>query len=544
MPRLEQALERHDLGFLKIVASAWGIELSAPDAVAARPLLAEAMLNRLLVEEVTSSLPAAAQEALRTLVQNEGRMLWGQFTRRFGDVRPMGAARRDRERPDLKPASPAESLWYRALISRAFFNLPPEPSEYAYIPDDLLNLLPRMRSDAPQPFGRPASPNECASVIPANDLLVDHTCSLLAALRAGVALPDEEVNRWGIPVEVVKQFLIAGHLLDAYDTPQPEPTRFFLEAPRAHALAFLFRAWLASETFNELRLLPGLSFEGDWSNDPVVARQSVMNFVSLAPQDTWWSLSAFLSAIHDRQPDFQRPAGDYDSWYIRSLQTGAFLRGFGSWDEVDGALVRFLVTGPLHWLGILDLAAPEPGAPVTAFRFSPWSQSLWHGEPPEGFPAEDAQLTASARGILRIPPLFPRAARYQIARFCQWEGEPNQNFRYRYRFSPAALERARKQGLRTAQLAALLKKYNQGSLPPNLLQALDRWENAGTQAKLEKVTLLQVANSSILEALRRTSAGRYIGAAINSTTAPVQAGKEEQVLEALAEIGYLADDTD
>ena len=27
--------------------------------------------------------------------------------------------------------------------------------------------------------------------------------------------------------------------------------------------------------------------------------------------------------------------------------------------EVDGALVRFLICGPMHWLGLLDLAASE-----------------------------------------------------------------------------------------------------------------------------------------------------------------------------------------
>jgi hypothetical protein len=81
--------------------------------------------------------------------------------------------------------------------------------------------------------------------------------------------------------------------------------------------------------------------------------------LSQLPQDIWWNLPSFVNAIHDIQPDFQRPAGDYDSWFIRKDNSDDFLRGFSSWDEVDGALLRFLITGPLHWLGFYDLAAPD-----------------------------------------------------------------------------------------------------------------------------------------------------------------------------------------
>ena len=52
---------------------------------------------------------------------------------------------------------------------------------------------------------------------------------------------------------------------------------------------------------------------------------------------------------------------------------GDYLRGFSTWDEVDGALVRFLITGPMHWLGLVDLAAPRlPArrAPPSALRLS------------------------------------------------------------------------------------------------------------------------------------------------------------------------------
>jgi hypothetical protein len=64
MPDLEHTLQGHDLGFLKIVAEAWGVDLTAPDAPTALPILLEAILNRQTVIEMVESLPESAQKAL------------------------------------------------------------------------------------------------------------------------------------------------------------------------------------------------------------------------------------------------------------------------------------------------------------------------------------------------------------------------------------------------------------------------------------------------------------------------------------------------
>ena len=119
--------------------------------------------------------------------------------------------------------------------------------------------------------------------------------------------------------------------------------------------------------------MPRLRVEGSWQNDPLHARQATLQFLSPLPPGVWWSLNAFIEAVKQTHPDFQRPAGDYDSWYLYDTSTETFLRGFEHWDEVDGALLRYLITGPLHWLAILDLASPEPGKPPSAFRLSPWA---------------------------------------------------------------------------------------------------------------------------------------------------------------------------
>ena len=203
---------------------------------------------------------------------------------------------------------------------------------------------------------------------------------------------------------------------------------------------------------------------------------------------------------------------------------------------MDGALLRSMVTGPLHALGLLDLAGPAPEAPPAAFRYTAWAADLLHGQPPAGLSAEQGAIQAGSTGRLSVPRLTPRAVRYQIARFCQWEeAEPET---YHYRITPAGLERAAAQGLRPRQLLALLRKHA-ALLPPLLVQALERWETAGTQARLEQVVLLRLNSPEILAALRKSRAARYIVEEISPSAVLVRAGAEEKVREALLELGYL-----
>jgi hypothetical protein len=287
-------------------------------------------------------------------------------------------------------------------------------------------------------------------------------------------------------------------------------------------------------------LLPGLDFEGEWSNEPRRARQAVLELAAAVPEGAWWSLGAFLAGLRQARPDFQRPAGDYDSWYIRSAETGEYLRGFEHWEAVDGALARYILCGPLHWLGIVDLAQSADDAPPAAFRLTPWAGSLLAGSPPEAPPAsaEDQPISAASSGRLFVPRLAPRSARYQIARFCKWEGY--ENGIYRYRLTPAALDAARRQGLRVGHLLGLLRRHAPG-VPPALARALQRWDEHGGEARLQRMNVLRLASPELLAALRASRASRWLGDLLGPTAIAVKPGAEEKVLEVLFELGCLGE---
>ncbi|MEX1247259.1 MAG: helicase-associated domain-containing protein [Anaerolineales bacterium] len=536
MPGLAQSLQGHDLGHLHIVAELWGIELHAKGVQDAIQQLVAALPD--MAANGWDALPEDARQALVALAQMK-RIPWGHFSRQYGELREMGAGRRDRERPHLQPVSTTETLWYRGLAARAFFDTPQGPVEFAYIPEEMLAIIPAAK-ETMQPFGRPARPEERAHIELANDQILDQACTLLAGLRMGLSAEElVAAEAWGITPATMRALLATAKILDGNDKPIPETTRRFLEADRSQALVLLVRTWLNSEEFNELRLMPGLLVEGNWVNDAIGTRRKILAFSRRVPAGQWWSLAALIADVKARQPDYQRPAGDYDSWYLRDAASGEYLRGFAHWDQVDGALIANLIRGPMHALGLLDLAAPQAQAPAAAFRLSSWAKTLLKGNAPEGLKAESAKLKVDSRGKVLIPVLSPRATRYLVARFCEWL--PKQKDAYVYQITARSLERARKQGLKVAQLLKLLKAQSIAALPPNLVQALKRWEQQGAQARLGKALVLRLGSAGALKALCASRAGRYLGEPLGPTAITVKAGAGQQVLQALLELGYLGE---
>ncbi len=552
MPDLLQAIEHQDIGFVHIVAGLWGIELRSNDLEEAMGELAASMLEPELADEVLTSLTPQAQSALATLTAAKGRIPLAVFTRQFGMVREMGAAKRDREKPYLDPASVSEQLYYRGLLFRAFFSTDKGPQELAYIPDDLLKVVSgwehkaekipdamKAGSFAPptEPPGRGATPGEKKHILPTDDRVLDDATSLLAALRSGREYKSEPklralVRTAGLiagPVRAASSKNPAGK--KAGEEIAADKVKTFLEASRAEALKMLVDAWRYSETFDELRLLPGLLFEGEWQNQSLVTREFLLDLLHGIPEGAWWSLNAFLSGVKKSFPDFQRPAGDYDSWFIKRESDGTYLRGFAYWDQVDGALIRFFITDVLHELGMVELASAEEGGPVTAFH-------LLQALPPAA--EETGKISVTSAGKIVVPRLVPRAIRYQLSRFCEWDEEKPEE--YRYHITPQSLTKAREQGLKVEHLLALLGRHAEAGVPPVLLKALKRWDANGTEARAQSQVILKVSRPEVLEELRNSKAARFLGEPLGPTSVIIKAGAQAKVMAALAELGLRAED--
>ncbi|HEX6034441.1 MAG TPA: helicase-associated domain-containing protein, partial [Anaerolineales bacterium] len=530
MPDLYDSLLKQDMGHLRVIAELWGLELKSTEADAAREELAVSLLDPDLVAELVDSLSPEANSAINALINTGGRIPWPTFTRKYGEIREAGAGKRDREKLYLNPTSTTEILYYRALLARAFFDTQKGPQEFAYIPDDLLSLLssdeeeePEEKAEEVEPIGRAASPGEKGQDIPATDFILDDATTLLAALRLGIEPPETR-----IPTKTLQSLLQSANLLKG-STPQPEPVKSFLESSRSDALAMLQDAWVESDSFNELWLVPTLICEGEWKNQPQETREFLLNLLNAIPEGKWWSINAFIRDIKQKYADFQRPAGDYDSWFIKRASDGGYLRGFASWDQVDGALIRYFITNILHWLGQVDLCIADGATEPTSFRVLNAEAHI--------AAKEDKKLHISSQGLISIPRLAPRVVRYQVSRFCEWE-EPKDDV-YRYRLSTRSLAKAKEQGLKVEHLLALLSRHSDAGMPPSLSKALKRWETNGTEARVQTQVILKVSKPDVLEELRRSKASKFLGEVLSPTTVVIKGGAVQKVMEALAELGLL-----
>ena len=525
MPDLFHSILNHDLGHLHIIAGLWGLELESNETDSAREELSASLLNFELVAEVIDSLSPTARTAISALANSSGRNAWSTFTRQYGDIREVGAGKRDRERPYLKPASTTEELFYRNLLARAFFDTDKGPQEFAYIPDDLLVIINHEEKKkerekmSGRELGRAAIPAEKAHVIPSNDHILDDATTLLAALRLGYETkPDPKLTALLRTAGLLKK-----------NIPQAEKVKAFLEASRTDALNILVEAWGSSSTFDELRLIPGITCEGEWTNSPLDTRNFIFGFLKTIPKNKWWNLNTFVQAVKEKHPDYQRPASDYDSWFIKRVSDGTYLRGFESWDEVDGSLIRFFITNVMFSLGLVDLAKAKEEGTITSFRFSSFGAKK----------EETGKFSISSNGKITVPRFVPRAARYQLARFCEWDkGKPDE---YLYHITPHSLSRAKELGLKVEHLLPLLAKHS-GGIPPVLVKALKRWEINGTEARAETQIILRVSRPEVLEELRKSKATKFLGEVLSPTAVVIKTGAQSKVIAALAELGFLAED--
>jgi hypothetical protein len=541
MPDINQSLQGKDLQFLQQIADIWGVELHAQDLRSTIQQLGLQMAQRELFQDLIEVFSDESKRAIREIVQAEGKIPWTLFTRKYGDLRVMGAARRERERPDLNPQNATEVLWYSGILSKAFFNLQKEPQEYAYIPDEFVQFLSHdsePTSDEPHLPGRPATSSEKARLVPASDAILDHLTTLLSAIRTGAVLDEIPWLNTNIPIPFLIQLARSAQLLNEQNKIQPSNVRQFMESNRAEALLMLVNGWL-NPTFNDLFLLPGFVFEGSWHNPIAETKQYLLSELTAIDEQTWWSLTSFVSYIRQVNPDYQRPAGDYDSWYIRRENSEDYVRGLANWDVIDGELIRIIISKHMHWLGLMDLATVEKSTNISAFRFSKWAVDLLTNHTPEGLVSEKTNFKILSDGTIKVPRNTSRAVRYQVARFCHLVQEKENE--YQYQIEPISLNNATKAGLKIEQFINLLNKNAQKPIPPSIFTLLENWKTNGVQVNFAPVTLLTCKDPAIIDQLQNSRAKKYLGERLNSNTILINEKQIKLVMSILAELGYLSD---
>ena len=146
MKSLRQCLIDCDMAMLRAIAQRLGIELTSNRHREVVEMLAEELVRPDSVADLLEGLRPQEREALEALVSEGGRKKFHLFVRQHGEIRPFGPGSLERERPWEDPVSAAEGLWYSGLIYRAFDEVEGQSSEFIFIPQDLLPLLPEVEN--------------------------------------------------------------------------------------------------------------------------------------------------------------------------------------------------------------------------------------------------------------------------------------------------------------------------------------------------------------------------------------------------------------
>ncbi|PKO00007.1 MAG: hypothetical protein CVU43_14610 [Chloroflexi bacterium HGW-Chloroflexi-5] len=539
MPALKKMLQACDLDMLERISSFWSVDTTNLDLAAAAETLYQAMQDEALASEILASLPEAVKAAWEDVQRNPQKITWAHFTRKYGEVREFGPARREREEPEQHPISIAETLWYRGLIGRAFLNLPPQPREFVFIPDELLPKSGPGEKLLSTLAIQKVEAKSLKIIAAADGRIIDHLTDWLAAKRMGRNLPVDISKAWVESEPFIAHMAAFSGLINAKGELEPDALPQFFQKDRASILAEWATAWLNSATINDLRSIPGLVFEGDWHNDPLKPRLFIVEMLRGLTQGDWHSLTALTRAVKTLQPDFQRSSGEYDLWFIRKTDSSEFLRGFDHWDEVDGALIRYLINGPLHWLGMTDLGRGKEKA-ETAFKLTPLFFTLFNTDKPISETTKETPIKVAADLSFNIPVGASRPLRYQLARFCEIRSMTA--IETCYEITPASLKLAQQNGLKPGQLVQYLEKNLKTPLPRNLMLLADQWEKHARVEEVTNVTLLRTHSSEVLQHLvSHPHTAKFIIEQLSPTTALINPAGIKVIKQSLLELGLLTE---
>lgn len=550
MLSLKQALHDHELIVLRVIGEWWELDLTGTEKLACVNILAETLGKVDMQLEINYLGPEEA-DTLQDLINSGGRVPVATFERTHGTVRHMGPGRMEREEPWLDPFSPAEALWYRGFLFKAFDESElSDLVEYYYLPDELFNQFPQQSLKNEKPGNQKshqltpvAQPEEYISET--TDAVDDITTMIAVAQNSPVREEDlKSIQPFLLNSSLDRAsllFTLAWELELLRGTDEGgKPSRKiipWLQKNREESLRDIADTWSRS-AWNELWVTPGIICEGSgWQNDPILARTTLLDF--LPHEEGWYQISELVNLVKEEDPDFQRPDGNYDTWYIRDLDSGEYLAGFDNWDLVEGRLLRFLIQGPMAWLGLVETDDPLEEDDLL-FRLSRRALDWLAGRP---VVAEEVEIpiVIHDNATISVPFNTNRYHRFQVARFSEAEAaKPGSPFHYR--LTPKSLNRAREQGIEPDRMLDFLEKASGRPLPPSTKRAIQRWSERGTEARMENVYLLRVRDPEILEKLRANPKTRdYISESMGDLAVVIRQGEWQELIEAVAELGLLID---
>jgi len=523
---LGQVLIDLDVIHLRAIAQQRAIELDSTIQREIADQLAPALLEADSIALALRGLSDEERDALAMLQRAGGRMRAHVFLHRFGPIRRFGPARLEREEPWVKPVSPAESLWYKGFLGRSFVRVEDETPEFIFVPDDLLPLLPALNPGAEAPPPMNGSPLTPAMIQIGADVILSHLYELLLYIQLHRPRAVEQLHLGADDLSRLNEILHRSESVQGLDHAGEterlafvhhlcrrlgllelqsgrlrltQEARNWLDKPAATQLRSLLDAWRSDDEWNDLWHVSDIQCErAGWENDPVRTRERFLTQLGELGAGDWYSITDLIERVKRTDPDFQRPSGDYNSWYIRDTQNDVLLVGFEHWDVIEGGLITYYLRGPLHWLGAVDLGYQAEGnTGAQLFRISGIGGRFLAGD-------EEAVPETTVAPVMIEPALALRLAegatlyyQLQIERFAERSSEESV-----FQVTPRSLLIARSQNIRPGAILSFLEKSTQMTVPPTMRDELHRLWHSVDSIRLRRLVTLDFSEPALLEWLQ------------------------------------------
>ncbi|MBX3000456.1 MAG: helicase-associated domain-containing protein [Caldilineaceae bacterium] len=248
--------------------------------------------------------------------------------------------------------------------------------------------------------GWPILTTELDALLSHKDLTQYNTTLMLTVPPPDSALPDDVIRSLAAIIGDAEQlrFIYAllvnsGLLLPGSPvTPWAEMKSDFLARSEAEQMAILAKSYFAMQDWNEfwmvLRQQPRLQMKRPWQmvyqfNQLTATilnrRKLVLNVLSMLPDNRWIKMTDLYRWLRALWPNMVTTR----SVYGPASQDGWFLTWDGKqlsaseedWMHGHGAFIRAMLTGPLHWLGVVDLSRRD--GEVIALRLHGLADLFW-----------------------------------------------------------------------------------------------------------------------------------------------------------------------
>jgi hypothetical protein len=347
----------------------------------------------------------------------------------------------------------------------------------------------------------------------------------------------------------------------------PNAAQLLLGPGCADVVRDLFELWLTQSSYEDLFALREdgvrLRCRATSLNVPVMrageleaenseARQSVLALLAQVPLNQWVSFQGFARFMYRLVPLFlQKRQRLFSSphWWLE-VEEGRPLRPLtrGEWLQAESRYLARLLSGPLHWWGICDIAATQNGQ-LLAFRLTDMAAWLFNNQAIEEeasvqnyhdliesldiVDSEEMLVTCSSRAwpLIEIMETFTEAAGVKQNRLC-------------YRLTPKVLGKALSHGHHPAQFLELLRHRAEHTSQPTaaqtqMLDQLERWIASYGRARLYTgVTLLETADSMVMrELVATTSLDQQIVQPIHPTLLILKKTGTERIIDDLKRRG-------